>query len=169
VHAWLGRIGFRRNTYGTRWADGETCVRSTVETRSLSHENGELSTQLSESLARLGLVRPRPGFYVTRLRRCARLVPAVIYQLCPMVMPQPSAVNGPNPEEWCRPFGLLATVWRADRRQARRGRLRMYVLPTAGQPGGITPSAGVACAAGPGPTPRTQISITVPEQDRRDE
>ena len=50
------------------------------------------------------LLRPRPGFYVMRLRRAAPLVPAMIYQLCPMVMPQPTALYGPDPEEWCRPL-----------------------------------------------------------------
>ena len=50
------------------------------------------------------LLRPRPGFYVMRLRRAAPLVPALIYQLCPMVMPQPTALHGPDPEEWCRPL-----------------------------------------------------------------
>jgi hypothetical protein len=50
------------------------------------------------------LLRPRPGFYVLRLRRGAPLVPALIYQLCPMVIPQPSAVDGPHPEDWCRPL-----------------------------------------------------------------
>jgi len=32
------------------------------------------------------------------------LVPALIYQLCPMVIPQPTTVDGPNPDEWCRPL-----------------------------------------------------------------
>jgi len=47
------------------------------------------------------------------MRRDAPLVPALIFQLCPMVMPQPSAVNRPNPADWCRPldrsprFGVL--------------------------------------------------------------
>ena len=50
------------------------------------------------------LIRPRPGFYVMRLRSGAPLVPAIIYQLCPMVMPEPSHVRGPHPDEWCRPL-----------------------------------------------------------------
>ena len=50
------------------------------------------------------LLHPRPGFYVMRWRRGAPLVPALIYQLCPMVMPQPTAVDGPHPDEWCRPL-----------------------------------------------------------------
>jgi hypothetical protein len=49
------------------------------------------------------LLRPGPGFYV-RMRRDAPLVSALIFQLCPMVMPQPSAVNRPNPADWCRPL-----------------------------------------------------------------
>jgi hypothetical protein len=51
------------------------------------------------------LLRPSPGFYVMRLRRGAPLVSALIYQLCPMVLPQPTAVDGPHPMEWCRPVG----------------------------------------------------------------
>jgi len=50
------------------------------------------------------LLRPRPDFYVMRLRRGAPLVPALIYQLCPMVVPQPTAVDGPHPDDWCRPL-----------------------------------------------------------------
>jgi hypothetical protein len=50
------------------------------------------------------LLRPRPGFYVMRLRRGAPLVPALIYQSCPMVLPQPTALHGPHPDEWCRPL-----------------------------------------------------------------
>jgi hypothetical protein len=50
------------------------------------------------------LLHPRPGFYVMRLRRGAPLVPALMYQLCPMVIPQPTSVDGPNPDEWCRPL-----------------------------------------------------------------
>jgi hypothetical protein len=50
------------------------------------------------------LVRPRPGFFVMRLRRDTPLVPALIYRLCPMVIPQPTTVDGPNPDEWCRPL-----------------------------------------------------------------
>ena len=50
------------------------------------------------------LIRPRPGFYVMRLRSGAPLVAAIIYQLCPMVIPQPMTVAGPHPDEWCRPL-----------------------------------------------------------------
>jgi hypothetical protein len=50
------------------------------------------------------LLRPRPGFYVMRLRRGAPLTPALIYQRCPMVVPEPTLVDGPHPDEWCRPL-----------------------------------------------------------------
>jgi hypothetical protein len=50
------------------------------------------------------LIRPQAGFYVMRLQPNAPLVPAVIYQLCPMVIPQPMIVVGPHPDEWCRPL-----------------------------------------------------------------
>jgi hypothetical protein len=50
------------------------------------------------------LIRPQLGFYVMRLRAGAPLVPAIIYQLCPMVMPQPMNVTGPHPDDWCRPL-----------------------------------------------------------------
>ena len=50
------------------------------------------------------VLRPQPGFYVVRLRRGAPLVSALIFQLCPMVIPQPTAANGPNPADWCRPL-----------------------------------------------------------------
>jgi len=54
------------------------------------------------------LIRPQPGFYVMRLRPGAPLVPAVIYQLCPMVIPQPLTVAGPHPDDWCRPLDRSA-------------------------------------------------------------
>ena len=50
------------------------------------------------------LLRPRTGFYFMRLKRSTPLIPALIYQLCPMVIPQPTTVDGPNPAEWCRPL-----------------------------------------------------------------
>jgi hypothetical protein len=50
------------------------------------------------------LIRPEPGFYVMRLRSGAPVVPAIIYQLCPMVIPEPTNVAGPHPVEWCRPL-----------------------------------------------------------------
>src|SRR5580704_15381167 len=36
------------------------------------------------------LISSQPGFYVMRLNSGAPLVPAIIYQLCPMVIPQPT-------------------------------------------------------------------------------
>jgi hypothetical protein len=50
------------------------------------------------------LIRPQPGFYVLRRARGAPLVPALIYQICPMVVPQPGVFGGPHPDEWCRPL-----------------------------------------------------------------
>src|SRR5438309_527757 len=50
------------------------------------------------------LRRPRPRFYVLRWGRGAALVPALSYQPCPMVMPQPTARNAPNPGDWWRPL-----------------------------------------------------------------
>jgi hypothetical protein len=38
-----------------------------------------------------------------RLLRNGPLVTALIYQPCPIVLPQPTAVEGPPPEDWCRP------------------------------------------------------------------
>ncbi len=56
-----------------------------------------------KQLARI-LIRPQPGFYLMRLTSGAPLVPAIIYQLCPLVMPQPLTVGGPHPDDWCRPL-----------------------------------------------------------------
>lgn len=53
------------------------------------------------------LQEPRPGFYVLRLKPGAPLVPAVIYALCPMVVPRPGDPGGPDPDEWCRPLRSL--------------------------------------------------------------
>lgn len=50
------------------------------------------------------LIRPELGFYVVRQSRHGSIVPAVIYQRCPMVVPQPNAAGGPHPEDWCRPL-----------------------------------------------------------------
>lgn len=49
------------------------------------------------------MLRPQPGFYVMRLKRGAPLIAALIYQLCPFVVPQPTAADGPHPDDWCRP------------------------------------------------------------------
>jgi hypothetical protein len=50
------------------------------------------------------LIRPEPGHYVLRITRHGPLLPALIYQRCPMVVPQPGAAGGPHPEDWCRPL-----------------------------------------------------------------
>jgi hypothetical protein len=50
------------------------------------------------------LIRPVPGFYIMRLVRSGPLTPALIQQRCPMVVPQPGAVGGAHPDEWCRPL-----------------------------------------------------------------
>jgi hypothetical protein len=62
------------------------------------------SRQVVKRPAARVLIRPVPGFYVMRLRSGAPLVPALIYQLCPMVIPQPTTFAGPHPDEWCRPL-----------------------------------------------------------------
>jgi hypothetical protein len=66
-------------------------------------EPGLIPTVRARPAARV-LIRPEPGFYVMRLARGAPLVPALIYQLCPMVMPQPSVAGEPHPDDWCRPL-----------------------------------------------------------------
>jgi hypothetical protein len=53
------------------------------------------------------LIRPEPGFYVMRLTSGAPLVAAVIYRLCPMVIPEPTNFTGPHPSEWCRSLDRL--------------------------------------------------------------
>jgi hypothetical protein len=68
-------------------------VKSSIPSR---RSAGQLATRI--------LIRPQPGFYVMRLRSGAPLVAVVIYQLCPMVIPQPMTVTGPHPEDWCRPL-----------------------------------------------------------------
>ena len=50
------------------------------------------------------LPRPCPSFYVLRLQRRASFIPALIYEHCRMIMLPPTAANGPNPEDWCRPL-----------------------------------------------------------------
>jgi hypothetical protein len=60
------------------------------------------------------LIRPEPGFYVVRQSRHGPIVPALICQRCPMVLPQPGAAGGPHPDDWCRPLdrspGFLAQI-----------------------------------------------------------
>ena len=67
-------------------------------------ENPVTSQRSARTLPTRILIRPQPGFYVMRLRAGAPLVPAIVYQLCPMVVPQPTTVSGPCPDEWCRPL-----------------------------------------------------------------
>jgi hypothetical protein len=80
-----------------QWAQGIPRV-------SLSAERPRSSRSVSGWWAPRNLIRPKPGFYVMRLRSGAPLVTAIIYQLCPMVIPQPMNVAGPHPEDWCRPL-----------------------------------------------------------------
>jgi hypothetical protein len=63
-----------------------------------------LGRSIRKNLMTRVLICPRPGFYVMRLTRGAPFVPALIYQLCPMVVPQPGAADGPHPDDWCRPL-----------------------------------------------------------------
>src|SRR5258708_4488180 len=50
------------------------------------------------------LLGPQSGFYTMRIRRGGPPVPALIYQLCPMMLPHTTTLHGPHPEEWCRPL-----------------------------------------------------------------
>jgi hypothetical protein len=71
---------------------------------SASLENPISSRWLAARPAARVLIRPQTGFYVMRLRSGAPLVPAIIYQPCPMVIPGPMSVAAPHPDEWCRPL-----------------------------------------------------------------
>jgi hypothetical protein len=99
------------------------------------------------------LIRPQPGFYVMRLRWGAPVVPAVIYQLCPMVVPQPTNVAGPHPDEWCRPLD------RSARYEARLDDKRVHIdrVWTARSlrqvTAGSLSSAAAPCGAGPDKIP----------------
>jgi hypothetical protein len=50
------------------------------------------------------LIRPRAGFYTVRLYRNSPMIPALIFQICPLVEPQPFAIHGPHHDDWCRPL-----------------------------------------------------------------
>lgn len=50
------------------------------------------------------LIRPQPGHYIVKLMSRGPPLPALIYQRCPMVLPQPGAPDGPHPDDWCRPL-----------------------------------------------------------------
>ena len=78
-----------RCTWFKPWKSGASCL---------------LTNEWSRRTEPRFLLRPRPGFYVIRLKRGAPLVSALIYQLCPMVVPQPTTVDGPHPDEWCPPL-----------------------------------------------------------------
>jgi len=80
------------------------------------------------------LFRPRPGFYVIRLRRGARLGSPLICQLYPMVVPQPTTANGTNPAE-------VPTPWIARRSMARGS---MASLPPSSGCGPALAAAGPA-------------------------
>ncbi len=67
------------------------------------HEWIQTANRISTKSPRV-LVRPRPGFYVMRSTRDGPLAPSLIYQLCPMVVPQPGIAGGTHPDDWCRPL-----------------------------------------------------------------
>jgi hypothetical protein len=66
------------------------------------------------------LNQPKSGFYVARLAPGKPLVPALIFQVCPMVVPQPGIVGGPHPDDWCRPL---------DRSPILRAQINGRVIP----------------------------------------
>jgi len=72
-----------------------------MDTRGERSELCQFSPRLAPSTE---FIAPAPRFYVLRWQRGAPLVSAPIYQYCSMVIPQPTTVDEPNPEEWCRPF-----------------------------------------------------------------
>lgn len=45
------------------------------------------------------LLRPEAGFYVINRSRRGLLVWAMIFLLCPMVIPHPTVADAPNPED----------------------------------------------------------------------
>jgi hypothetical protein len=83
---------------------GLTAPRSLQRKRRSQRQRSDIKLNGGDSSQVRILARPRPGFYVIRLQRGAPLVPALIYQFCPMVIPQPTTVDGPDPFEWCRPL-----------------------------------------------------------------
>jgi hypothetical protein len=68
------------------------------------YRSGRLPRGAGFGLQPRNALRPRTGFYVLRLRRGAPLIAALIYQFCPLIIPQPTAVGGPHPDDWCRPL-----------------------------------------------------------------
>jgi hypothetical protein len=75
-----------------------------ISANALTCEPLRARRQTTQPIASRILIRPEPGFYLMRLRGGAPLVSALIYQLCPMVVPQPGVLGGPHPDEWCRPL-----------------------------------------------------------------
>ena len=138
-------------TLGSRAVFGHRAAEFGSRSVSLASEERERASSL-----RIASVFTAPTPRVLRRAIAPRraLGSTSIYQHCPMVMPQPSPLNGPNSEEWCRALDC-SPRFGADRRQAL----------TAGQPGGITLPHGLLASLDPGH--RTPISITVADQDRR--
>jgi hypothetical protein len=99
---------------------------------------------------------PAPGILVMRLRRGAPLVPASIYQLCPMVIPQPIAVSGPNPEDWCRPLDRSPRLGALIHGKPPRSTGCGHRDPCGRLAPRNTRSAWAPCAAGRGPIPGCQ-------------
>jgi hypothetical protein len=93
----------RSPTFGSNAAPYEQGIRPRTST-SQKVDLAVLGRSIRKNLMTRILICPRPGFYVMRLGRGAPLVPALIYQLCPMVVPQPNAPGGPHPDDWCRPL-----------------------------------------------------------------
>ena len=46
---------------------------------------------------------PRPGYFALKLARRAVLVPAIIWQPCPLILPDQLDALAPGPEQWCCP------------------------------------------------------------------
>src|SRR5258708_4791172 len=77
------------------------------KSRGRNYQSGlsnSLTVKAPTGLSLRELTRPEPGFYIMRLVRGGPPAPALIFQLCPMDLPQPATLNGPSPEEWCRPL-----------------------------------------------------------------
>src|SRR5580704_411061 len=97
------------------------------------------------------LIRPEPGFYVMRLRSGAPLVPAIIYQICPMAIPEPTTITGPHPDEWCRPLDRSPRfAARVDGKQVDVE--RVWTARSLRRAATSSTSATDRCGAGPGRT-----------------
>src|SRR5262249_939655 len=75
--------------------EGACCREFAVRSAASAHLERSCQSPISRP-------RPRAGFYIMRLRRGVSLMPTLICQHCMIVLPQPSAVNGPNPQDSCR-------------------------------------------------------------------